>query len=161
MTQGNKLTTEEKAKVFAMYWDQKVYGDLQDDNEQANFGVVDLDFDNFQYCVDENMKLVLTPLEKISFEDAIEVCRMVICPNNHYPVSDYRINRDAETSIMVTINNDWYEDSIRIGKNTMVVWMPETKNARIGADVYDYLRSKGYAEKSIFEKGIAIDKTLK
>lgn len=131
----NKLTDDEKAKVFAMYWGAKVYGDLQDDNESANYGEVDMDFDNFNFCVSENMRLVLKPLSSISDEHKIAVAKI--------------------TFPQATANND---DLAYIGYGIV------RSTGILPANVHQHLIDFGYAVilypwgKTAIELGIAIEK---
>ena len=72
------LTKEDKCKIFGIYGlGSKVYGDLQDDIENTNYGTIELDYDNFEFSVNENMQLVLKPLKDISDEDVLNCAELV------------------------------------------------------------------------------------
>lgn len=118
----------------------------------------------------DECNLLLTPLSEISDEDAMKVFSMVVHPNIDYPRNDYHFSKTDSGSTKVIINNDWYNSTLIIGSKNGIVWMPHKDNARVGACVYDYLRSNkrpdgtekpvydcGYAEiPSLIEAGIAI-----
>ncbi len=137
-----EISNEVKAKVFASYWGQKVYGDLQDDNEQANYGIVDMDFDNFEFCVAENMRLVLRSLANITDEDAIEVAKLAGYMQNRTRLAS--IGKSVALNLAGKLGHEW---------RYVNTWA-----------IYQYLQSKGYSlpswylgGKTPIEAGIAVE----
>ena len=144
-----KLTNEEVAKVFLMYYFSECTTVQHPPFEKGtvNIGAIPTDADYF--------KLLLTPLAKIGDEDAIEVAKV------------YTGNIRGRSRA------DKYE-LIRAGKETVNLIIEGTVGFVCSIDVcfaYQYLISKGYAVplffapnhwangKTAIELNIAIDKT--
>ena len=109
-----------REKLFAQYWGQKVLT-FNDEYESTDAYLVD-------GSIDEDVKLLLTPLKLISDEDAIEVTEMC------------GVGQLSNTK----------KDLTRIGREIVLFPYLEGKSIRtvrqdIWLQVSDFLRSKGYA----------------
>lgn len=101
----------------------------------------------------------LKPLSSISDEQAIQVCRLVATPKHNYPDKYFKVIRfKAYSSIRVKLDNDFFNEDIRIGTENGCVWMPFKENARISSTVYDYLRSQRIA---IEFMGLSVEELIK
>lgn len=93
--------------------------------------------DEFECVEHEECQLILTPLSKISGEDAVEVCKLLYNnPSLH----------NAERGRIVATTGDWH-------------------STRKGVAIIDFLRSRGYdcgygSIPSLIQVGIAVDGTL-
>jgi hypothetical protein len=109
----------------------------------------------FEWASDfEKYKLLLTPLSKISDEDAIEVCREVGLVNALILLRDEKGITVVDHTYEITI---FFSGVIVSTKNAKAYAFPQSQ-------MFDTIRELGYAlpykGQSLFELGIAIDKTL-
>lgn len=178
----NKLTNEEIAKVFAMYLgceiENKPYTGLPP-SEKDYFTVIGkliycipekderlvcviqnkdaqgFDWDDRSHIPDFDCKLLLTPLDKISDEDAEMTARVLKIKSDEY------LAKSGEDWNRIKVVKRWIETGRYMGEEFLDIF------------AYQYLISKGYAVplwfgvehwangKTAIELGIAIDKTLK
>lgn len=85
------LTNEEIASVFAMYWQSKyckVYPESNLDTSKTTFSVLGSASVWSKQQI-ENRKLLLTPLSKISDEDAIEVKNLLRAASTVWEIEEY------------------------------------------------------------------------
>lgn len=121
-------TLENKAKFFAQYLGQKVYNRIGWPGIIVN-GFVDKLEEQFKLYQSDNFKektktfLELTPLSKITDEDAIDVAKIL------YPYSDALHTTDKGRDLIAPM----------FGKGTFLLNPPYI------IQTYDYLRSNGYA----------------
>ena len=153
-------TNEEKARVFAMYLGCKAY-DLYAERESVLTGVlstnVALEYRGLSFSRNYNeAQLILTPLEDITDEDAVEVAN-IIRPGK------WKVKRHAQYIKYIDVIHDEYEYiSINIffltGKVTP--YFDDKPTGQCTLDAHDFLRSRSYAlpykSKCLFESGIAI-----
>lgn len=129
-----ELTNEQKAKIFAMYWGQRVL-------KFSKTAPATQYVDEYMFArIDKECVLALTPLSAISDEHAIEVAKM-----NRYTASD-------DSAICAKVGRDILK---RCFVENPVMCLPY--------ECADKLRQWGYALPyngiDLFEAGIAIDKT--
>jgi hypothetical protein len=132
-----------KSRIFAQYFGATVFGDLQD-SEYINQAEFQMDYDNFEFCVAENIHLVLYPISKISDEDALELSRVAM------PKSDWMHSKISGRDIAQTIDkgrswNFYYEGADWIAAYNFLVqrfydvpnyYVNGRKLAEVGLAVY-------------------------
>ncbi len=160
-----ELTNQERAKIFGMYLGCEYIAD--DEYAKKVHGVT---IDALLAGRNKpNRKLLLTPLEKITDEDAIEVGKIF---NSEY---EWKVT-SRDNSAITTECHDyiivlWYDDSSLIDFLEKYEGEENIKahGGVTGAmssyniiEIIDYLRSKGYALPykgiDLFKAGIAIEK---
>lgn len=147
-----KLSNEEIAKVFAMYYGQKI------------IVISLLVLGMFKI---ENHALLLTPLSAISDEDAVEVTEIITgCV---FMVAQFEVTEHGNDFIKVTCYNkqgEEYGGDVRVYHNGSITWDYHNIDKYDGNSIrlleaYDCLRSKGYAlpykGQSLFKLGLAIE----
>jgi hypothetical protein len=152
---ADQLTNEEIARVFAMYWGCEVQHRLGETGRIRS--VVQNMAQGYEYTIVNKVihphTLLLTPLSKISDEDAIEVAKMY----------GYDFSKKSPTASEIL---KWTKDSLsHFG-------YPSAGFGIRYIDIFQYLIQKGYAVplffgidhplngKTAIEIGIAIDKTM-
>lgn len=70
-----EITEDIKARVFGQYFGATVFGDPQD-SEELRMAEFQLDYDNFEFCVTEQVMLVLRSLSTLTDEEAIELAKV-------------------------------------------------------------------------------------
>lgn len=163
----NKLTNQERARIFAMYLGQKVF------SNSYSKGVRELtanDLGNVLYSDDKGL-LNLSELQDITDEDAIEVADMLT--GFLSGIQRYGINENEhrfKQVICYGVSGDEYGGTINIHADGSIIWDYENKTKYDGHElrllqVYDYLRENSYAlpfkGQDLFELGIAINKNQK
>lgn len=136
-------TLENKAKFFAQYWGQLIIGDVNNAGEKVIYPVEKSNMYRF-----EETRLELKPISSITDEDAIEVAKIVL---NYYK-SDKTIEIPINSKFVVNkIHKDidvWFRDlliNIHTTTSTTSFVIDNKEFLSSPIDVYDYLRSKGYA----------------
>lgn len=129
------------AKIAASYFGAMVRtpdGDYRMHHVAPNLMCIEVETGNqFDYVAYDQCQLILTPLDKISDEDAVEVCKFLYSnPALHNP----------ERGKSVATVGDWH-------------------STRKGVEVIDYLRSKGYdcghgSIPSLIAAGVAVEKEI-
>lgn len=131
-----QITPEIKARVFALYWGQKVFTFPENNGwEPQKVGVSYMD----GYGI-KNRCLLLKPLSSITDEDAIEVAKLVTGNKEwlgevHYTALGSSVTLvKPDTTVNVTINISDDGD----------IWDSRLHHTD-ALSGHDYLRSKGYA----------------
>lgn len=162
-----QLTNEERARVFAMYYSNNVRflsGGAETVVRMDGNVLIDMDIDRFGSG--GHYKLLLTPLSKITDEHAIEVAKVISASDFKWGIS--RVDN------MINITNKFFRLYMDTDKCELMLHgrvqfsefeYSEYKYPKAFDFIYiiDHLRSLGYAlpykGQSLFELGIAIDKT--
>lgn len=157
----DKLTNEEIARVFHSYHNCEITAKY-DPN-----GLSGMEIDKItgisEYGINtsagylwdlSDCKLLLTPLDKISDEHAIEIAKIEGMANSKILVRD---------NVGITIVDDTYEMTLYYREAVIVFTKNKSPYACNQSQMFDKLRELGYAlpykGKSLFELGLAIDKS--
>lgn len=139
------LSTEQGTMVMTGEWD---YG-----HSPVSWWVENCDF-----------KIYLKRLEDMSEEDAIEIARMAFGHIPNYSDRNFKVLRDNPTTIGVHLDNDWYDQTLRIGKSTGDLWISNKDKDTYSfirvfnqIDIYKLLLSKYYDLFNLISEGKAID----
>lgn len=155
-------TLENKEKFFSQYWGQKVAYHDKMNNWYVGKGVLNLDMIEY---------LELTPLSKVTDEDAIKVASIVL-GKEIKPIE--LINWDWRYNIIVNREKSIQEENVEIEMYVAItydtgeirfIWDYKHKNGVGQQDrhcpnsvsAYDYLRSKGYA---VPYNGVSVEKQI-
>lgn len=114
-------TIENKARFFALYFNQKVFTHVEYKNDEVDY-VTDLSFGFMRRDGKDNKYLLeLKPLSSITEEDAIGVCDL--------------------------LGHDKSKSTAETGRKVLEtrIYSYKTKNADFILEIFDFLRSKGYA----------------
>ena len=97
------------------------------------------------------IKLILRHLETITPLEAIQICHLVVCPNNNYLDRNFSLSLNDYGNPEIKIDNDWYDETVVIGKKTGAIWTKgkgENSNYdqtyKVPAECYRLLLSWGY-----------------
>lgn len=171
-----QLTNQERARVFAMYYGCKYQIEIEGQADCLINDSYAIQCREREPSISTNAKLLLTPLSKISDEDAIEVAKVVTRYSGKAIAMRYK-NSSGAISVILSDRHDKGSPYTRLDifKDLSMQW--------IGKDleevdyfnlpfVHQYLISQGYAvplffalnhwanNKTAIELEIAIDKTL-
>lgn len=125
--------------------------------------------DEFEYAEYSECQLLLTPLSKISDEDAVEVAKIIIDDEDN--LSIIKVDRESSfcTKVLLKANKATYLD-VLVFTNDGNVDLTDAKGKDLNAchllwsRLTDYLRSKGYdcghgSIPSLIAAGVAVEKT--
>lgn len=172
----NNLTTEQIARVFAMYYGQRYISDPNGEEPQ-NFPVIGETLTCFEYYPNSKCGdvLLLRPLSSITDEDALEVAKIIAQRPPHYGLHDADITRNGTVVDVVFLDKSHEVISIGLnGDNLLYVWESDGTRSileRVKGQpmAYQYLTQQGYAVplfiapghpdngKTAIELGLAID----
>jgi hypothetical protein len=142
-----------------------------DDNEQAQLvGVTDNDAHLVHYgtgsygtCDISGVKLKLRRLESMTEEEAIAIARLCFFDRDKgYPDSDFKarkvgIGSEKPSTYEVRIDNDWYDEVIKIGFITGNIWRcnGSTEHLHNQSKVFHYLLTRGFDLFGLIDAGLA------
>lgn len=163
-----ELTTEEKARIFAMYWDSDVRIDTSTKWTSSHKDVVMLGVDQGDVIYREKnnyvsadtwpiyaSKLLLRPLSKVTDEDAIEVAKLKDIALEQYEHAVHRGDSKFIQFISVTF---------RTGRRESEEEIIDFNGEGLNNEQAQFLISKGYAVriwphyKTPIELGLAIER---
>lgn len=116
-----------------------------------------------------NIKLVLRRLEDMTEEEAITIARLCFFDRDKgYPDSDFKarkvgIGSEKPSTYEVRIDNDWYDEVIKIGFITGNIWRcnGSVEHLHNQSQVFHYRIKQGFDLFGLIDAGLAIDiKTL-
>lgn len=111
----------------------------------------------------ELIKPILRPLSDMTLEEGAWCLRETFFDHVNYPLSDFKIElvgpSDARKNPRISIDNDWYKESLTFGNKLGSIWGVESpaQNVKIKATVFAYLLSKHFDLFGMIESGQAID----
>lgn len=169
---NQKLTNEEIARVFAMYLGQKAIlsiDDIPDFLTSVDIYNMTVDFtSDFNQSVEE-IKVLLTPLSKITDEHAIEVVD-ILFPTNTLTAINGKAQYVGKTTVLFHLCNVGFSDENEHNTSSSREIILEIQPFYV-INAREYLIQKGYDLPTFFginhwangktaiELGIAIDKT--
>ena len=112
-----------------------------------------------------NIKLVLRRLEDMTEEEAIAVARLSLFDRDKgYPDCDFKARKTSvgtqlPSAYEVRIDNDWYDEVIKIGFNTGNIWRcnGSTEHLHNQPKVFHYLLQRHFDLFGLIPAGLAID----
>ncbi|MES2379723.1 MAG: hypothetical protein V4538_01690 [Bacteroidota bacterium] len=87
-------------------------------------------------------KPVLRRINDICLEEAAMVMQMVHHEGVEYSILNYKISHNEAGTPIITINNDWYKETLCFGNLTGAIWNTNESahfRAKVGADVFHFL----------------------
>lgn len=140
-----KNTQENKEKFFAQYWGQEVVKDrilIGEEKENVEDVLI-----NHRYSeVFDKLYLELKPLSEITDEDMLEIASFCYPDEDHYEVfrETEAVRVDFGTRYNVYTGNNYNDRWLGLNYNGLIQIKNVYQSNRI-FNVYDSLRSKGYA----------------
>lgn len=103
-------------------------------------------------------QLVLKRISGIDFKDMRTITDLALSLHNHnYPDNHYRFDNNG-TTIGMRINNDWFDETVRIGKSSANVWIVSSQRVYNYEKIILFLFSRRYAlSDKWFDNGIAVE----
>lgn len=138
-----QLTNEERARVFAMYW-----GNISFENGIGGHCILSLTDVNDIGLGRIIGKLLLTPLRKISDEDAIEVAKIVVHANIY--LWEVLSMPNYIEVLGCDKDGDYYGGSVKIYFNGLISWEWYNREKQDGYETqshfaFEELKIRGYA----------------
>lgn len=112
-----------------------------------------------------DIKLQLRQLEDMTEEEAIAIARLCFFDRDKgYPDRDFKARKTSIGTILpsayeVRIDNDWYDEVIKIGFNTGNIWRcnGSTEHLHNQSKVFHYLLQQHFDLFGLIPAGLAID----
>ena len=148
----NKLTNEEIARVFAMYYNSEYQFGYATNNSGKGIGVVNFNFQFNEYEAGVNSKLLLIPLSAITDEHAINLAELVNDEKYEITETFKVIKEDERISVYSSkaehsdtpLGSYRYETRIYTDCYTTRI-KPYSETRQIPYEAYQYLIQQRYA----------------
>lgn len=110
----------------------------------------------------KDFKLVLRPLKSMTIEEGAWCLKRTFFNHVEYPISDFKLELvgDKHENPRISINNDWYTNSLTFCNKTGSVWSGNevaAHSAKISSEIFLFLISNNFDLFGLIESGEAVE----